>query len=241
MEQNLDKKQELIKNNVFNTIEWQENITTLDLSNRNISEFHEDIKLPQNLIVLNLSNNKFIEIPKNVMILENLKTLDISFNNLILFDETPNFCHTVECLKLNNNKLEGPPFWVWSEKPKKLATLDISNNENICKSLDINYLEELLHCTTLVNRIDLHCCRISKDIKLMSTFRHAKIIILGSLEYNYYSVNHIEHVPCIGLEDCCNIEIYTIIICMRVGQIFQIWNSMILHKIMVKNLLMMNI
>lgn len=207
-----DNKHEIVEKNVFSTIEWQENITILDLSKRGITSFDENVKLPPNLVELCLSNNNFIEVPNIVLNLDYLKTLDMSYNNIVLFDETPKFCHTLESLNLSNNKLEGPPYWVWSEQPKSLSYLNLSDNGNLrqCFGIIDHYLEELLQYNILVKNIDLHNCRLGNHIKLMSTFRRAKVVTLGSLDYNYLSANFIESLPCIGLQDCGLIEVLNV-------------------------------
>ncbi|XP_075973408.1 uncharacterized protein LOC142974779 [Anticarsia gemmatalis] len=199
-------KYEIIEKNVFNTIEWQENITVLDLSKREISEFDDNLKLPPNIVDLNLSHNKITEIPTTVLKLEKLIVLDLSHNEIVLFDNTPSFCHSIENLNLSNNKLEGPPYWVWTEKPKQLYHLNLSYNQNICESFEGHYLEELLSHTTLVKEIVINNCRLSRHMKLMSTFRHAKAIDLGCTDYNYHSVNFVENVPCVGLDKCHDVE-----------------------------------
>lgn len=166
----------------------------------------QNVGYETNITELDLSNNNLTEVPLKVLELNNLKSLDLSFNLIVLFDDTPCFCHTVERLNLSNNRLEGPPFWVWAEKPKKLAYLNLSNNNNICKSFTGDYFDHLLQFKTLVNEIDFHNCNVGTHMKLMATFCHAKIISLGCEEYNYLNVNNIDVLPCPGLEECQDVE-----------------------------------
>ncbi|CAB3253856.1 unnamed protein product [Arctia plantaginis] len=204
---NPDDTREIIEKHVFSKIEWQENLTILDLSNRGISDFDENINLPENLAVLNLANNQLQGVPITVLKLNKLKTLDLSYNEIELFNETPNAYHTLESLNLKNNKLVMPPSWVWVENAKKIVQLNLSYNHKICQSLVKDYFEELLQYTTQVRKIDLQGCCLGKHMKLMSTFKHARVVNLGNDSYNYLCVNHIEYVPSIGLEDCREVEI----------------------------------
>jgi len=57
-------------------------LTSLDLSNNDITELPKDIGLLNKLIEVNLSMNNLKEIPKEFSLLTNLKKLDVSFNNL---------------------------------------------------------------------------------------------------------------------------------------------------------------
>lgn len=204
---NADKRREIIEKHVFKTIEWQENLTVLDLSNRGISNFDENINLPENLTVLNLANNQMQSVSITVLKLDKLKSLDLSYNQIELFNETPNFYHTLESLNFQNNKLKVPPYWIWGEKAKNLVQLNLSFNNNICRELANDYFEELLQYTTEILRIDLQGCCLGKHMKLMTTFKHARVVNLGNDSYNYRSVNHIEYLPTVGLEDCREIEI----------------------------------
>lgn len=192
--------------NILNTIEHLENITELNLCDRNIMSFSENLKLPPNIVHLNISNNKLTQVPSAVLNLDNLKTLDLSFNFIVFCNDSPSSCHTIERLNLSNNRLEAPPFWVWVEKPKNLIHLNLSDNRHICESLENGYLEELLKHPTQVSEIDVHNCKISKYVKILATFRQSKVINLGTKEYDYYSVNNLDHVPCEGLDQCCDVE-----------------------------------
>lgn len=207
-----------IENNHIFEVDYLNNITILDLSKRNLSCISEELDVLPNISHLNISHNNFIEVPKTVMNLKNLITLDISYNAIIFFDDLPSFCDTIEKLDISNNKLEGPPLWVWVEKPKKLTQLNISNNKSICQSLVAGYFEELLQYKSLVNEIIINNCKLNKHMTLLATCSNARVIQLGCEDYDYLAVNHLDHVPCVGLDKCldveqlhlCNTQIYDI-------------------------------
>lgn len=59
-----------------------ENISKLDLSNMNLTEFPTEILNLKNLRKLNLSNNKLSVIPREIEKLKNLELLDLFNNNI---------------------------------------------------------------------------------------------------------------------------------------------------------------
>lgn len=187
-------------------IDYLTNITVLDLSKRNISNLSEELDLLPNISHLNISHNNLTGVPKTVLNLKNLVTLDISYNAIIYFDDLPSFCATIEKLDISNNKLEGPPLWVWVEKPKKLVQLIMSNNKSICHSLTGGYFEELLQYKTLVNIIDIYNCKLNKHLKLLATCCNASVIRLGCNDDDYLALNHLYHLPCTGLDKCLDVE-----------------------------------
>ncbi|XP_046959967.1 leucine-rich repeat and death domain-containing protein 1-like [Vanessa cardui] len=186
----------------------KEYITVLDLSKHYTNIIEENMQLPINLTELYLKDNDLTEVPVPVLNLEKIKILDISFNNIQFFDDTPNFCETIEKLNISNNKLLGPPYWIWSEKCKHLVDVNIGLNINITKSLDNAYFEELLKYKTLVTRITINNCMLIKHLELLGTFPKARELILGSSELsNMCFTNKIEEVPFNGLDKCCDLEI----------------------------------
>ncbi|CAH0579024.1 unnamed protein product [Chrysodeixis includens] len=195
-----------INNHHLCKVDYQNNITVLDLTNRKISSLSEELIVLPNLTHLNISHNRLTEVPKTVMNLKNLAVLDISYNSIIFFDDPPSFCDTIEKLDISNNKLEGPPLWVWVEKPKELSKLNISNNKFICQSLVNGYFEELLQYNTLVYEIDIHNCNLNKHMKLLATCCNCRVISLGCKEYNCGALNQLEHLPCSGLDKCLDVE-----------------------------------
>ncbi|KOB69685.1 Uncharacterized protein OBRU01_15348 [Operophtera brumata] len=193
------------KPNIFS---WHINITVIDLSGRNIDSLDDKVQLPENLLELNLSHNKLVEVPTVVTNLQKLKNLYISHNSVEFFDETPNFCHTLERLDLSTNNLLGPPYWIWTEQPKRLSWINLSCNTKITNSFVHGYLEELLQHQTLVSEVDLNNCGfINKNTELLATFTKAKTIHFGNADYSYHGSNVISEVPSKGLEKCCDIEI----------------------------------
>lgn len=182
-----------------------ENITTLDLSHRNINNI-EHVKLPPNLIELNISHNKLDSILEIVINQKNLKVLDVSYNNIQYFDDTPNFCHVIESLNISNNQLYGPPAWVWFEHPKNLTKLDISSNVLITKSFQNGYFEELIQHKTFITDITIYSCKLQLYKELLGTFPKAKTVVVGCNDISYLGVNSFTDFPCEGLTKCCDIE-----------------------------------
>ncbi|KAH9640063.1 hypothetical protein HF086_015994 [Spodoptera exigua] len=211
----------ILKNPSINSLDYLSNIMELDMSNGKIQNLDKNIELPSRLIHLNLSNNKLTEVPTNVLKLDNLKSLDISFNSIVFFDDIPSFCHSIEKLNLSNNCLNGPPLWVWTEKPINLKYLNISNNKDLCSTFTDSYLDELSQYKTLVNEIDIHNCRLGKHVKLLASFCHTKVITLGNEEYVHRLVNNLDHLPCVGLENCKDVEIMN----LTNTQLFHIYPS----------------
>lgn len=194
------------KNIMKNTIQFKDNITNLDLSNGNITSFDDNLEILPNITHLKLTNNKLTEVPTIILKMDKIKTLDLSFNSIMFFDDTPNFCQTIEWLNISNNNLKSPPYWVWAEKPKKITYLNLSNNSAICELLTNSYVDELLQYKTPVNEIEVHNCKLGKYVKLMATFSNAKVISLGFEEYIYLNVNHLDQLPCAGLDECYQVE-----------------------------------
>ncbi|XP_059059167.1 leucine-rich repeat protein SHOC-2-like [Achroia grisella] len=199
-----------IKNGITKTIDtsflqWSENITSIDVSNRNIETLNENIQFPTNLLNLNLSNNVLAEVPNVVLNLKKLQMLDLSHNLIKYFDETPSFCHVIETLDLAHNHLAGPPYWVWSESPSKLSKLDLNYNFKLSDSFINGYLEELLQYNVSVSEINISNCRLNDHISLLGTFNKVKTLVLGIPNYSNFA-NHIVDAPCVGLDKCCDIE-----------------------------------
>lgn len=185
---------------------WTENITEINLSNKGLSEFNESVTLPLYLMYLNLSHNLFEFVPDCVLNLKKLMHLDLSYNNILYFDDTPNFCHTIVNLYLNNNKLHGLPFWVWYEQPKKILYLDISSNENLLDSLSGDYREQFSKCITSAEEINISNCCIRLNNEIFSTFCKTKKLIIGDHNYSARLVNNLEDFPSKGLLKCCDME-----------------------------------
>lgn len=187
---------------------WLEHVTSVDLSNRNISTIEDNVIFPQNLVELNLSHNKLTTMPTVVLNHEKLKMLELSYNELEYFDETPNFCHSIEILNLSHNHLLGPPYWVWSESPAKLANLDLSFNIKLTDAFRIYnlYFEELLSYKSSLVSLKINNCSIQKHWKLLCTFFKLKVLELGSELLTRVSVNNVTDLPCEGLENCCDIQ-----------------------------------
>lgn len=202
-----DDDRTLSKKNVFNTLVLvSENITVLDLSDKNINTFDENMLLPENLTELYLKHNKLTEVPVAVTNLKRIKTLDISCNEIIYFDNTPNFYDCIEHLNISNNKLLGPPYWVWTKNCTSLVHINLSFNKNLTCSLDEDYFKELLQYKILVTNIIINNCSIIKHLPLFGTFQKAKVLIIGNSDIMCFT-NKMEEVPCSGLDKCCDTEV----------------------------------
>ncbi|XP_034830740.1 leucine-rich repeat protein soc-2 homolog [Maniola hyperantus] len=202
----VEKRNGFSQNGVSSANVIQEHLTILDLSNKNLAAIDENVKLPTNLVELNLSHNKLRDVPVSVLNLENIKVLDLSHNCIQYFDDTPQFCHTIQSLTISNNDLHGPPYWVWSEAPTNLKEINLSCNVNITKSFHDGYYEELLGYKTLVTNIIIYNCKLTDYIDLLGTFPNAKSLVLGTSDSSLYSFNRLEEVPCSGMNKCCDIE-----------------------------------
>lgn len=195
----------IVKTITRNLLQNFQNTTELDFSKQNVEEIEGSVEFPQCLRSLNLSHNKFTVVPKAVLKVQNLEILDISHNKIESFNDPPSCCHTLKALNMSNNALKGPPLWVWTESPKNLTKLDISCNVNISNSMQ-TYIDVILQYNSLVTHIILYNCRLGKHLTFLSTFAKAKTIELGTPDWSCYASNHLQDIPCQGLNKCCDIE-----------------------------------
>lgn len=152
----------------------------LDLSNRNITSLNISTLIPPNITELYISNNKIKDLPDEILNLRNVKVLDLSFNDIEYFDNTPNFYEIIEYLDLSNNKLLGPPHWVWTSNPSKLNKLNLSSNIHITEAFQNGYFEEILKYDCLAQNIIIYNCNIKKHKHLLGTFKNAKRLEYGT-------------------------------------------------------------
>lgn len=82
-------------------------LTSVRLSNNNLSHIPKYISNLQNLIVLELAYNKFKSFPINICTLTNLKTLNLSNNEINFLPDDINTLTKLECLNLTNSHLYG--------------------------------------------------------------------------------------------------------------------------------------
>ncbi|KAJ0177006.1 hypothetical protein K1T71_007015 [Dendrolimus kikuchii] len=187
-------------------MQWPENLTVLNLSGKYSGNIEATIQFP-NLSDLNLSHNNLKVVPDFVLHLKKLQILDLSFNSIEVFDDVPEFCNSIERMDLSKNILIGPPYWVWSQSPKNLCYLNLSNNRCLTKSFENGYLEQLLSYATSLSEIELDNCHLkNKSLKLLSTLSKVKKLTMGNLDFNYLSTNYIIELPCEGLDTLCDIE-----------------------------------
>ncbi|KAI8435639.1 hypothetical protein MSG28_003904 [Choristoneura fumiferana] len=195
----------IIKPITFNSLQNFQNTTELDFSNQNFEEIDASIEFPQCLRSINLSHNKFTVVPKAVLKVNDLEVLDVSHNKIESFNDPPSFCHTLKFLNISNNTLKGPPLWIWTESPTNLSKLNISCNVNISNSMQ-TYIDEILQYNALVTHVILYNCRLGKHLKFLSTFAKAKMMELGTPDWSCYASNHLQEIPCQGLDKCYDIE-----------------------------------
>lgn len=188
------------------TVHWSKNVTSLNLSNKNLSELDDKLALPPKLMELNLSNNNFLKIPAAVLCLEDLKVLNMSFNKIKYFDDVPNFLHSIEKLNLANNMLAGPPYWVWFEFPSQLKKFNLSYNYNVTSVLRGDYFKHLLQCNTSITVVKMVNCSLKAHNVLLQTFPKAKEMEIGTGDFNCLMSNKFDQIPCQGLDNCCDIE-----------------------------------
>ncbi|KAI5631874.1 leucine rich repeat domain-containing protein [Phthorimaea operculella] len=203
-----DKKPPECSNGLVKDIklQWPENLTVLDLSNKQISVFEENIIFPPSLTNLNLSHNSLCSVPDEVLKLTNIKCLDIAHNSIKYFDDIPSFCQSIEELDVSHNRLVGPPYWIWTESPANLVKLNLSCNMNLTFSLTDEYLDELMQYKTLVKEVIIFNCGIKKHSELLGTFPAAKSMEIGAGEITTYQTNHLPTLPCKGIDECLEIE-----------------------------------
>lgn len=103
------------------------NISKLDLSNQNLTEFPDEIFKMKNLRSLNISNNKIKTIPSDIKNLKNLRTLDISFNQLDNIYAKICELKNLRILNLNSNNLKSFP--VQFDRLENLNSLHIAKNK----------------------------------------------------------------------------------------------------------------
>lgn len=188
------------------TVLWSNNVTSIDLKNKNLTELDDKLELPPKLMELNLSNNNFRELPAAVLSLEHLKVLNVSFNNIVYFDDVPNFLHSIEELNLANNKLAGPPYWVWFEFPNEMKILNLNNNINITSVLKEEYFVQLLQCNTSITVLKMVNCSLREHKTILQTFPKAREIELGTADFNCLMSNRFDLIPFQGLDNCYDIE-----------------------------------
>jgi Leucine-rich repeat (LRR) protein len=84
-------------------------ITSLNLSNLNLSKIPDEVFLLKELIVLELSGNNLVAIPDKMRKLKNLTILDFANNRLTYVPSWISEFKLLKILKLNNNQLYSLP------------------------------------------------------------------------------------------------------------------------------------
>lgn len=171
------------------------NISKLDLSNQNLTDFPMDIFKYKNLRSLNLSNNRIKNIPPKITELKNLRTLDISSNQLTNLYAKLCDLQNLKILNLNNNKLKSLP--TQFGKLKKLISLHIANNQFQIVPLEVYSLTNLRELDISNNPI----IEIENDIENLKGLRKLWINNLPLNKFPYeklQSMNRLNSLYCFG-------------------------------------------
>lgn len=113
-------------------------ITKLDLSNKDLVEFPEDLFKCTNLRKLILSNNKLTHIPKQINVLKKLKILDLSYNRIPAIYANVYKLPKLTTLNVSNNCLSSVPKQLYDSSIRIL----IINNNSIT-SIDEKIMSKL--------------------------------------------------------------------------------------------------
>ncbi|SKC12373.1 Leucine rich repeat-containing protein [Soonwooa buanensis] len=171
------------------------NISKLDLSNKNLTDFPTEIFKYKNLRSINLSNNKIKNIPPKITQLKSLRTLDISYNQLSNVYAKVCDLPNLRILNLNNNKLKSLP--TQFGQLKKLISLHIANNQlqNIPKEIfSLSNLRELDISNNSIIEID-------NDIEKLTNLRK---LWINNLSLNNFpseklqNINTLNSLYCFG-------------------------------------------
>lgn len=113
-------------------------ITKLDLSNKDLVEFPEDLFECINLRKLILSHNKLTYIPKKINVLKKLKVLDLSYNRISTIYANVYKLPKLTTLNVSNNELSSIPKQLYNSNIRVL----IINNNSIA-SIDEKNISKL--------------------------------------------------------------------------------------------------
>lgn len=114
-------------------------ITKLDLSNKNLKQFPEEIFQCTNLTKLILSNNSIGKVPQEIRLLRKLKVLDLSNNKIKQLYADIFKMPKLETLNVSNNQIKTLPTQIEDSKLKVLLVQNnIVNliNESLIKNLE---------------------------------------------------------------------------------------------------------
>lgn len=147
------------------------NISKLNLSNKGLNRFPEELLRFKNLKKLNLSNNNIKQIPSEISKMKRLETLDLSNNQLTSIFS--NICKlpNLKNLILNNNQIKTLPIQI--NHLKALKKLSVANN-NLTNIPEV--LSELAHLESL---------NISNNLLI-----HFPLSILRLKELRYLWINN---------------------------------------------------
>jgi len=103
------------------------NLTTLDISNKNLTQLPEELSKLIKLKILNVSNNRIYQLPYSVVKLRNLTYLNLAHNNLTKLPNNIGKLSKLEVLDLEYNKLTKLPNSI--STLKNLTQLKLSYNQ----------------------------------------------------------------------------------------------------------------
>ena len=109
-------------------------VTKINLSGKNLSEFPENLFEYTNLTKLILSNNNINAIPKDILRLKKLRVLDLANNNLSVLQAAVFQLPKLKTLNLYGNKLSSFPKQIINSKLQRLiVSKNPMNNDELEK------------------------------------------------------------------------------------------------------------
>ncbi|XP_046660905.1 leucine-rich repeat-containing protein 40-like isoform X2 [Homalodisca vitripennis] len=194
-------------------------ITKLNLSNNNLSSLPQTLCQLKNLEELNLSFNEFYCVPNSWKVLHKLKVLklshnrfsdppsclelgmehlvhlDLSYNKISEFANSPKCLTSLQYLNLSNNNFLSLPLWIFSDRCRSLAELDMSFNFCFDEKVVQKHLPYLKHHRTsalkTLQRLDISNtgCKLEM-ISYLSQFESLESLYLGNVSGPHSTFNH---------------------------------------------------
>ncbi|WP_372640359.1 leucine-rich repeat domain-containing protein [Ancylomarina sp.] len=133
-------------------MEWNKNISKINLSGQNLNEFPKDIRKLRNLKKIDIRNNNIKHIPKWINELTRLESLDISNNKIETIYSNIGDLKRLKVLILNGNKIKTLPKQIGNLT--QLQKLSLANNKLKTLPNQIENLKALKHLNIASNSFD---------------------------------------------------------------------------------------